>query len=287
MTGLGRGRGSHQGLDVLVEARSVNHKYLDVRIRLPAQLSALEAPAVALARTRMDRGRLDITVSLLSVPSTMQPRLDVPAARGLVEAFSQLGNQLGLAGTVTVSDLVRLHELVLQPPSSADESAAWPAVEAALTGAMADLERMRAQEGEALTRDLLVRLGAVETLATRVKDRLPAALGELQARYRSRVAELVSDATVDPARLAQECALMAERTDVSEEMTRLHSHTAQFRRLLEGREPSGRKLDFLCQELHREANTTASKAQDAQVQAWVVDLKADIERIREQVQNIT
>ena len=288
MTGMGRGRGpSVDGHVFLAEARTVNHKYLEVKVKLPHGLHALEPRVAGIVRQRLGRGRVDVTVFLAEGSAPVAtPRVDEALARAAVDAFRGLGRTLGLPGEVTVSDLVRLHETLFTAEAPSDIDALWPGVEGAVKAALEDTDSMRAEEGAALARDLEGRLVAIADLRARLADRAPVAVAESQARLRARVEDLVKGAAMDPSRLAQECALLAERTDTAEELARLGGHVDHFRALVAGKEPPGRKLDFLCQELHREANTMASKASDAAMQACVVDLKAEIERLREQVQNV-
>jgi uncharacterized protein (TIGR00255 family) len=287
MTGLGRGRGGDGGHAFVAEVRTVNHKYLEVKVKLPNGLHALEPRVSALVRQRLTRGRVDVGIFLGEGSAPVAAlRLDETLARAAVAAFNGLGKQLGLPGEVSVSDLVRLHETLFTAETLSDVDALWPAVETAVKAALKDAETMRTQEGAALAQDLDTRLKVVAHLCAQLQERAPLAVAETQARLRARVAELVGNVNLDPSRLVQECALLAERSDTAEELTRLRGHLEHFRALLGGKEPAGRKLDFLCQELHREANTMASKAADSVMQACVVDLKAEIERLREQVQNI-
>lgn len=284
---MGRGRGSAGAHVLVAEVRTVNHRFLEIRVKAPHGLGELELRAQGLLRAGVDRGRVDATLAVAegSAP-VIRPRTDATLARAVVEGMRQVGQALGLEGTLSVADLIPLHELLLitEPAVSADEL--WPAAQAALATALEDLQRMRANEGQALKQDLTQRLDAVSAITAELNIAAPAAVTASRNRLAARVQDLLGDATVDPARLAQECVMLAERTDVAEELTRLAAHVGQMRKLMDGDAPSGRKLDFLCQELNREANTVASKCQDAHMLARVVDLKAEIERIREQVQNV-
>ncbi|MBI5494431.1 MAG: YicC family protein [Deltaproteobacteria bacterium] len=287
MTGLGRGQGAAGVFAFLAEVRTVNHKYLDVRVRLPAGLPALEVRAAARVRSALSRGRVE--VSVVSGPDAaplVRARVDLALARALVEGMRELGRTLGVPGELTLSDLAAMHDTLVTPEPVADDDACWPAMEAALDAALLDLQRMRTREGEALRLDLEGRVTQLEALCARVAARAPSSVADWQARVRARVLELAGTAGMDPARLAQECALLAERADVAEELSRLRAHFSHFRSLAAGQEPAGRKLDFLCQELHRETNTLGSKSQDAEIATLVVDMKAEIERLREQVQNV-
>lgn len=287
MTGFGRGSGAAVERQFVAEIRSVNHKFLEVKMRLPFGLQALEGRMQALCRNRLSRGRIDITVTVgEGSAAVLSPRVDAALAGAYVQAFRQLAATLGVPGQLVISDLVRLHESLLVTDPAVDLNLLAPGIEAAIDAAITDLDKMRGTEGAALARDLESRLQSVERLTSELGALAPQALTELQQRLSRRVQELAQGVTVDPQRLAQECALLAERSDMAEEFTRLKSHIAQFRKLLAGSDPAGRKLDFLCQELNREANTLGSKCNHAGMAALVVDLKAEIERIREQVQNV-
>ena len=287
MTGLGRGRASQNGVGFVAEVRTVNHRSLEVKVRLPHGLSGLEGRVTAVVRKHVQRGRVDVRLDLTEGGSTLlAPRVDTAAAQATVETLRALGNKLGLYGDLTMHDLVLLLDRIQVQDPPPDLESVGAVVDAALTAAMEDLDTMRRTEGAALHQDMLARVEMLDGLRARLLARAPAAVAESNARLRARVVELAAGVAVDPARLAAECALLADRTDTAEELTRLAGHLDHVRALLRGTEPAGRKLDFLCQELHREANTMASKAQDSAMQAVVVDLKAEIERVREQVQNV-
>lgn len=287
MTGFGSGRAAEGGEDISVELKSVNHKFCEVKTRLPRELSTLEPVAVKQIKAKLSRGAVDLAVKRASRSSSgTVPVVDVVLVKEYRRAFKELAQAAGL------SDDVRLREYLQQPgvlrleEPAVDLPAAAAALDAALTQAIDALGKMRAQEGGAIETDLLARLTEVETRVVRLKLLAPQAVSEHHQRLVERIAELAKGVTVDPQRLAQEVALFAERTDVAEELTRLTSHIIQFKTLLSGKEPAGRQLDFLVQEMHREVNTTGSKSQHPEISNHVVALKAELERIREQVQNV-
>ncbi|HET8542634.1 MAG TPA: YicC/YloC family endoribonuclease [Anaeromyxobacter sp.] len=286
MTGFGSGRGGAAGEELDVEIRSVNHKYCEVKVRLPRELSALEADATKAVRERLARGGVDVAVRRSGAAGAVAPRVDVPLAEAYARAFADVKARLGLDGGVTVADVVGAEGVVRLEERALDLEAAREALRTALAGALDALLAMRTREGEALARDLAARLDAVEGLVARAAALVPQTVEHHRARLAERVQELTRGIGVDPARLAQEVALFADRTDVTEEVTRLRSHLAQARALLAGAEPAGRKLDFLVQEMHREVNTIGSKSQSAEIAGIVVSAKAEIERMREQVQNV-
>ncbi len=286
MTGFGAGHGASAGEELDVEVRSVNHKFCEVKVRAPRELAALELDAAKLVKDRLARGGVEVSLRRPGAATALAPRVDVARAESYARAFAEIAARLGLAGGPTLSDVIGADGVVRLEERAVDLDAAREALGAALGAALDALVAMRAREGEALGRDLHGRLARVEALVARVAELVPAALAAHEARMQERVAELARGVTVDPQRLAQEIAILADRTDVTEEITRLRSHVAQVRALLASGEPAGRKLDFLVQEMHREVNTIGSKSQSAEIAAAVVEMKAEVERMREQVQNV-
>ena len=286
MTGFGAGRGSAGGEELDVEVRSVNHKYCEVKVRLPREIAALELDTTKTVRERLARGGIDVSVRRAGASGGVAPRVDVPLAEAYARAFAEVKARLGLDGAVTLADVVGAEGVVRLDERALDLDAAREALRPALASALDALVAMRAREGEALARDLAGRLESVDALVGRAAALVPQSVEHHRARLAERIEELSRGVALDPARLAQEVALFADRTDVTEEVTRLRSHLAQARALLAGAEPAGRKLDFLVQEMHREVNTVGSKSQSAEIGAIVVAAKAEIERLREQVQNV-
>jgi uncharacterized protein (TIGR00255 family) len=286
MTGFGAGRGAAAGEELDVEIRSVNHKFCEVKIRLPREYAALEIEAAKLVKERLARGGVDVSIRRGAGAGGLAPRVDVQLAEAYARAFSDLQARLGLANGATLADILAADGVVRLDERDVDLDAARSALRSALVSALDALVEMRAREGAALARDLSSRLDTIEALAARVADLAPQAVEHHRARLEERVTELARGIPLDPARLAQEVALLADRSDVAEELTRLASHVAQVRALLASDEPAGRKLDFLVQEMHREVNTTGSKSQSADIAAVIVALKAEVERMREQVQNV-
>ncbi|HEX9400131.1 MAG TPA: YicC/YloC family endoribonuclease [Anaeromyxobacter sp.] len=286
MTGFGSGRGSAAGEELDVEIRSVNHKYCEVKVRLPRELAALEVDASKLVRERLARGGVDVTVRRSGSAAAVAPRVDVALAEAYARAYEELRARLGLVGAVTLADVATAEGVVRLDERAIDLDSAREALRGALGVALDALVAMRAREGEALAHDLAGRLDVVEGLVAKAAALVPQSIEHHRARLAERVQELTRGIPLDPARLAQEVALFADRTDVTEEVIRLRSHLAQARALLGGREPAGRKLDFIVQEMHREVNTIGSKSQSAEIAGLVVSAKAEVERLREQVQNV-
>jgi len=287
MTGFGAGRGEAGGEAVSVELRSVNGKFCEVKPRVPRELAALEPELVKTIRARVSRGVIDAYVR--REPGGARgsaPRADLALAAAYAKAFRDLKESLGLAGEPSVHDLVAMEGVISIGDTAPDPQAAASALQQALSAAIDALDQMRRREGEALARDLTARLEAIERGAREVARLAPLQVDAVRERLAARIAELTRGVSLDPSRLAQEVAVFADRTDVTEELTRLASHLAQARGLITSQAPAGRKLEFLVQELNREINTIGSKSQHAGIAGTVVELKAELERIREQVQNV-
>jgi uncharacterized protein (TIGR00255 family) len=286
MTGFGIGDAPLGEGRLVLELRALNHRFLDVRVRVPTELADQTFFLEQLARERLSRGRFDVGVRIEGT-ALPPPRFSLERARAVYRALSELRDELAPGTQVPVSALTHLPELV-SGSASADMEAVRGSLRAAFEDALTRLDEMRLLEGQALQRELAQRLAAVETL----RQGLAAASAEMLATYRARLSErlerLLRDASIrlDPGRIETEIAILADRSDVTEELVRLASHFDQFAKLLSNHEPVGRRLDFLLQEIGREANTVGSKCQDAKLAHLVVEMKADVERMREQVQNV-
>ncbi len=287
MTGYGRGEIQAPGGICVVEVRSLNHRYCEIGVKAPRGFAAVENRIREIVRSRFSRGRFDVHASVdFTTVSARQLVVDHALARQLYLALTELGRELGLSGQVNLATLLELREVVRVEESEHNVEAVWPAIQEALDSALASLERMRISEGEALGRDILQRIQLIEAGLERIKNRLPALLIEYRQKLEARISRLFGDVEIDPTRLAQEVVFYTERSDVTEEMIRLNTHLAEFKKLLLADEPVGRKLDFLLQEMNREINTTSSKIADGDVATLVIDIKSELERIREQAQNI-
>ena len=287
MTGFGTGRSRAGDEELSVEVRAVNHKHLEVKVRLPRELAALEAAVVKAVRSRCARGAVDVAVRRsASTVTGAVPTVDAAMARAWREALRTVARAAELADTPTASQIASQPGVVRMEEPVTDLALAEGSLERALTEALDALVAARMREGRALEADLSARLERVATLAAEVAALAPRTVETYRARLQERVADLLKGAPVDEARLVQEVALFAERTDVAEEATRLQAHLAAFRSFLASSEPAGRKMDFLVQEMHREVNTTGSKSQSTDISTCIVELKAELERIREQVQNV-
>ena len=287
MTGFGTGRSRAGDEEISVEVRAVNHKHLEVKVRLPRELFALEPAVLKAVRARLVRGAVDVAVRRsVGTVSGAVPMVDAGMARAWREALRTVARATELADTPSAAQIASQPGVVRMEEPVTDLTQAEAALERALADALEALVAMREREGRALEADLSARIDRVGAVAAEVSALAPRTVEAYRARLQERVAELLRGAPLDEARLVQEVALFAERTDVAEEATRLRAHLAAFRGFLSGSEPAGRRMDFLVQEMHREVNTTGSKSQSTEISTRIVELKAELERIREQVQNV-
>lgn len=290
MTGFGVGESTvgtaASSGKLTVEIRAVNHRYLDIRVRAPSQLPDLGSTVETIARERLSRGRFDITVRLEGA-ALGAITIDRDRARSVFAALLALRDELAPEAEVPLSLLGTVPDLFV-PTIEQEGDALRASVGAAFDAATKTLDAMRLREGLALGDDIVRRLGIVRKLAKSVSERSPQVVETYKRKLKERAERLrlASDLEIDPGRLEQEIALFADRVDIAEELTRLESHTAHFESLIASSEAVGRRLDFLLQEMAREANTIGSKSQDVGIAHAVVELKAEIERMREQVQNV-
>jgi uncharacterized protein (TIGR00255 family) len=288
MTGFGRGEAERDGRVLTAEARSVNHRFLEFSIRLPRSLQPLENKLRSHLQERMDRGKLNLTVSWKGPgESGGEPSVDMELAGQYSKILQEIREGFGFREPVTLAQLVALPDILkwTEPQLSPEE--AWGLMIEAVDQAIDDLLNMRRVEGEALRDELVTRVGTIRTALDAVESRSPERAKEAKERLRTRVGELLEgEAQVDNERLLIEAAFQAERMDCTEECVRLRSHVDQLEALIGGDEPVGRKLNFLSQEMNREANTIGSKANDVEIAREVIGLKEEIEIVREQIQNI-
>ncbi len=288
MTGYGRGEVKSDAGNLAIEMRSVNNRYLDVQIKLPRSLNALEPRIRKQVQEGFSRGRVDVFITRSGADaSPFKFTVDHERAEQYIGALKELKTRFSLPGEVDLALLNALPDIIGKEEVTEDLETLWTALEGCLGQAIESLRSMREQEGSSLVQDIAGRLDAIEALTEAVRARTPLTV-ELARKRMTEALEKVLKDPPEPARLAQEIAILAERTDVTEEITRLGSHMNQFRAMVHGAgaEPVGRKLDFLIQEMGREVNTIASKALDAEISLQVVNIKAELEKIREQVQNI-
>ncbi|HWQ06491.1 MAG TPA: YicC/YloC family endoribonuclease [Feifaniaceae bacterium] len=287
MTGYGKGSASGDGREITVELKSVNHRYLDVGMRLPRHLSFLEDGIRSLLTNRLSRGHIDVFVNYRNVRSDARTvEIDVPLLFAFVSAAKKANETLQLADDLTLTSALRLPDISNVREADEDSEAVLALTQTALNIAIDALLGMRLSEGERLKVYLSNCTDTILTLTEKISKRAPIVVSEYKTKLDDRIQTLLGQVEVDRARLATEVALFADKASIDEEITRLHSHITEFRSLLNANEPSGRKLDFVVQEMNREFNTIGSKANDGELTNLVLSGKAEIEKIREQVQNI-
>lgn len=292
MTGYGRGEYSDGKKTVTVEIRAVNHRYCDVYVKLPRRYSYAEEKIKAEVRDTLKRGKIDVTISVDSYgESENEIRLNEEVAEKYYLAFQHLQDQFGLtesSGTL-LQMLASMPDVIQTVPAAEDEDAVLYALLTPTEIALQNIINMRAAEGERLTQDILMRADRIEAIKDQIKERAPQLEKEYADKLRDRIRELLDGAVEIPEdRIMLEAAVFADKANITEELVRLESHIAQLRKFFETAEDEavGKKIDFLIQEMNREANTIGSKSNDTEITARMLELKAEIEKIREQVQNI-
>jgi uncharacterized protein (TIGR00255 family) len=284
MTGFARAGADGPGARLRWEIRSVNHRYLDLQLRLPDGLRPIEEQCRAIVAAGPRRGKVDATLTVtLEASARPQPEVDQAAARRLLEQVKDVSHDIERPADIDPLGVLRWPG-VLKEPEEAELESLFPAARESLTAAVAELQAARAREGEKILAMLEARCGEILEHVAAVRARLPEVLRDIRSKLTERIAAL--DLTANPERLEQELALLATKLDVSEELDRLDAHVAEVRDTFGKDEPIGRRLDFLIQELNREANTLASKSADTQTTRLAVELKVAIEQMREQVQNV-
>lgn len=286
MTGFGRGSAEVEGVVATVELRTVNNRFCEVSVHMPRELAEREADVQRLIKERVHRGKVHTRIQMEQPDqANLAVAVNAPLARGYADLLNTLRAAAGLSGEVQLEHLLTFQDVFTTAPKEVPEGA-WPAIEEALREALDALIAMRRQEGAAMQAELADRIDRMEGELESVETRAPLRVEAGRARLMERLEELFGDERVDEVRLAMEIAVLADRLDVTEESVRLRSHIALFREALDLEEPVGRKLNFLTQEMNREVNTIGSKANDAEIAHRAVQMKEELEKIREQVQNI-
>ncbi len=287
MTGYGGAKGSAEGLSVSIELKSVNNRYLDVSVKLPRTLLFAEEPIKAAVGRHISRGKVDVFVTVdASASDDMEVRVNEPLLRGYVEALNAAAEKYGLQNDLTLMSVCRLPDVLSTDRREIDNSALMSGLGEILEQALCEYDAMRLLEGEKLRDDVLSRLDEISRLTGIVEENAPKTVEEYRARLEQKLQEVLGSTNIDESRILTEAAIFADKIAVDEETVRLRSHLSQLRGLCEGDSPAGRKMDFLIQELNRESNTIGSKCQNADIAHVVVELKAEIEKIREQIQNV-
>lgn len=288
MTGFGRAECQEGDYTYQAEIRSVNNRFIEINTRLPKGYVDLEQPLKKLIKAYCSRGSISLTISLGNSnegSGEWDVKPNLPLAIQYVDALKQIQDSLGIESEIDLKSVVGLRDIIKIEPLTLDP-AKKDLILNITTEVLTSLKKMRVEEGENLQRDLAKRIAAIENHAAEIESRHPEVIKEYQEKLNERIKTLNEGVGLDETRLAQEAALLADRSDVTEEMTRLKSHLNQFRNFFNANEPIGRKLEFITQEINREVNTTGSKSSDIIISNRVIEMKSELEKIREQVQNI-
>lgn len=287
MTGYGRGQSVHNGAKFTVELNSVNRKQSDVVVNLPRELAELEPRVRDAINAEVTRGRLNVVIAFHAGTTALQDlALDRSLAKTYLRAMTDLKKELGVGGEITIETILRAPGVLRAPEEQASPETAWPPVEAALKAALAELMKMREAEGRHLAKDLEKRIKFVRDAVKKVHKIVPGVMKRYRQTLQERIKRAGIDLPIDDERLVKEVVVFADKSDITEELTRLDSHFDQFGAHLKKNEAVGRTLEFMCQEIAREFNTMGSKANDIEISQLVIACKAEMEKVREQIQNI-
>ncbi|MDR2932849.1 MAG: YicC family protein, partial [Oscillospiraceae bacterium] len=286
-TGYGRAQRMIDGRDITVEIKSVNHRFFEFSARLPRAYGYMEEKLKSFLYDQVSRGKIDVAVSIVaSEGAGAHVEINKALAGSYLLALRDMGETLGLEDDVTLSDIARFGDIFTVCKMEEEQSVIWACVQQVAGEALEAFIEMRKTEGDKLKNDILARLKSIEGMTAQVEARSPLVVDAYRERLYAKIQDLLADRQVDDQRILTEAALFSEKTAVAEETVRLMSHIEQLRGFLAQEQPVGRKLDFLVQELNREANTIGSKCQDIEISRVVVEIKSEIEKIREQIQNI-
>ncbi|WP_353093954.1 YicC/YloC family endoribonuclease [Tissierella praeacuta] len=288
MTGFGRGEFSNEVYNFKVEIKAVNHRYNDISVKMPRHIGYLEEDVKKIIKTEISRGKVDVYINLDYInESAIEIKVDIPLAKSYKSILEELSSELELEENVRLFNILGLSEIIKIERKELDEDIAWSCLKEALNMALKDIMSMKTVEGEALKSDMISKLDRIETIVLEIEERSPLVVLEYKNKLRDRISELLDkDINIDDDRISSEVAIFADKSNINEEIVRLKSHVKQFLSILDAEDAVGRKLDFLIQEMNREINTIGSKANDILISQNVVEIKAEIEKIREQVQNI-
>jgi len=287
MTGYGSAGGASGKLEISIELKSVNNRYLDCSIKLPRIFTSFEEPMKSAVQKYISRGKVDVFVSIdSSKADDVEIKINRPLAEAYITALRALSEDYGLSSSFSAMDLTRFPDVLHAEKREADTERLCADLCAVLDEALVSFNGMRASEGEKLRGDVMARLDEIERLTAAAEEISPRCVAEYKNKLEARMREVLQNNDIDDQRILMEAAVFADRVAINEETVRLRSHTAQLRELLDSNEPVGRKIDFLVQEFNREANTIGSKGNDTEMARVIVDMKAEIEKIREQAQNI-
>lgn len=287
MTGYGRGQQIADGREITVEIKSVNHRYFEFSARVPRAYGYLEEKFKSFVQGKVARGKVEVGVTIFNIEGKdAQIEVNQSIAVGYVEALRKANETIGLNDDLSLSQLIRLPDIFNVVKTTEDEEIIWNLAKSVAEEALNNFVSMRETEGQKMKDDIKSRLGYISELVSKVEERSPMVTEAYRERLYNKISEILNDKKIDEQRILTEAAIFSEKTAVDEETVRLKSHIQQFTSLLDSSEAVGRKLDFLIQEFNRESNTIGSKAQDVEITRIVVELKSEIEKIREQIQNI-
>lgn len=287
MTGYGRAESVMGEERIVVEVKSTNHRYTDICLRIPTRLSSLESEIKRLILSRLSRGRIDLFMQLENEEKEeLNLELNVPLAQRYYLLLKQLKEKLQLPEEITLSTMLTQKDVIVSQFATQDQVYEWEGLKGPISSALDGLVKMRKEEGLILKEDFLSRIKSMELLLDEIKSITDSALLDHQKSLSDKISTLCKDIEIDESRLAQEVAYLVEKSDITEELVRVQSHLIQFKNWLDSEEAVGRRLDFLIQEIHREVNTIGSKSYHADISLKVVEIKNELERIREQIQNI-
>ena len=287
MTGYGSAKGTVEGIEVCVELKSVNNKFLDTSVRLPRSFLFAEETIKSAVMSHITRGKVDVFVTVdSSMADDMVVKVNEPLLKGYIDALRHIAEENDLPNDITAMSVSRFPDVLNVEKKELDAEAVAAGIRDIAEQALCDFDAMRIREGAKLKEDVLTKLETIEKLVTVIETESPKTVEEYREKLRQKLLEVLGTSGIDETRIVTEAAIFADKVAVDEETVRLRSHMAQLRAMLDGGSPIGRKIDFLLQEFNREANTTGSKCQNADVAHIVVDLKSEIEKIREQIQNI-
>jgi len=287
MTGYGAAKGASGKLELSVEVKSVNNRYLDCNVKLPRIFNSMEDTLKTIVQGVISRGKVDVYVSIdSSNADDIEIKINRPLAEAYVNALRSIASENKLCGDIRATDLIRFPDILQAEKREINSETLRADISSVLEAALADFNKMRIREGEQLCCDIAARLDEIERLTALAEELSPKSIQEYREKLENRMNEVLQAVNIDEARILTEAAIFADRVAIGEETVRLRSHVLQLREMLDSDEPVGRKIDFLVQEFNREANTIGSKGNDVQMSKVIVDLKAEIEKIREQAQNI-
>lgn len=287
MTGYGSAKGQAEGLEISVELKSVNNRFLDTAVRLPRSFLFAEDAVKSAVQSHISRGKVDVFVTVDSASAgNMTVKVNEPLLRGYIDALRHISEEYSLENDLTALSVSRFPDVLSVEKSDMDAEAIAAAIVSVTEQALCDFDAMRLREGEKLRDDVLNRLDTVDTLVSAVEREAPNTVAKYRSRLEQKMTEVLGTAGIDESRILAEAAIFADHIAVDEETVRLRSHMSQLRTMINGSAPTGKRIDFLMQEFNREANTIGSKCQNSDIAHVVVDLKSEIEKIREQIQNI-